>query len=84
MTGRIDLDVYEKVRAAAAVHFIDLGDDMDIEKSILSFELGYTFFRKFDAKAKYNVYNYDDFLVAGRYYTANVVWFDVGYAFSTE
>ena len=84
VTGRIDLDVYEKIRAAAAVHFIDLGDDIDIEKSILSFELGYTFFSKFDAKAKYNVYNYDDFLIAGRYYTANVVWIDVGYGFSTE
>ncbi len=84
VTGRIDLDIYQKITAAAAVHFITLDEDMDIEKSILSFELGYTFRKLYDAKVKYNVYNYDDFLVAGSYYTANVVWIDFGYALSTE
>jgi hypothetical protein len=33
---------------------------------------------------KYNVYNYDDYLILGRYYTANVIWFNVGYAFSAD
>ena len=33
---------------------------------------------------KYNVYNYDDAHVVGRFYTANVVWLNVGYEFSTE
>jgi len=32
VTGRIDLDVYERIRAAAAVHFITAEEDMDIEK----------------------------------------------------
>jgi hypothetical protein len=84
VTGRIDLDIHEKIRGAAAVHFITLGEDMDVEKSILSFELAYVFRAAYDAKVKYNVFNYDDFLVAGEYYTANVVWIDFGYAFSTE
>lgn len=84
VTGRIDLDIYQKITAAAAVHFIKLDEDMDIEKSILSFELGYTFLKSYDAKVKYNVYNYDDFLVTSSYYTANVVWIDFGYALSPE
>jgi hypothetical protein len=84
VTARLDLDLYERVTAAAAVHFITLDEDMDTEKSILSFELAYTFRRAYDAKVKYNVYNYDDFLVADRYYTANVVWIDAGYTWSTE
>jgi hypothetical protein len=84
VTGRVELDVYQKITAVAAVHFITLDEDMDIEKSILSFELAYVFRNAYDAKVKYNVYNYDDFLVAGRFYTANVVWVDFGYAFSTE
>ncbi len=84
VTGRIDLDIYQKITAAAAVHFITLDEDMDIEKSILSFELAYTFRKSYDAKVKYNVYNYDDFLVADRFYTANVVWIDFGYALSAQ
>lgn len=84
VTGRVDLDVYQRITAAAAVHFITLGEDMDLEKSILSFELGYVFRKAYDAKVKYNVYNYDDFLVADRFYTANVVWIDFGYALSSE
>jgi hypothetical protein len=84
VTARVDLDLYERITGAAAVHYIDVGEDMDIEKSILSFELAYAFWRTFDAKVKYNVYNYDDFLVTDRYYTANVVWIDFGYGFSTE
>jgi hypothetical protein len=32
---------------------------------------------------QYNVYNYDDYLLTSRLYTANVVWFNVGYEFST-
>ena len=84
VTGRVALDFYERVTAVAAIHYITLDEDLDIEKSILSFEVGYRFRKVYDAMVKYNVYNYDDFLVAGRYYTANVVWIDFGYALSTE
>jgi hypothetical protein len=89
VTGRIELELFERITGAAAVHFVDISEDMDIEKSILSFEVACAFFKRFDAKVKYNVYNYDDFLIADYsqnkgFYTANVVWMDVGYAFSTE
>jgi hypothetical protein len=89
ITGSIEVDYHEMISATAAVHYLDIGGDLDIEKSILSFELDCTFRKAFDARVKYNVYNYDDYLAAdylgdSGYYTANVVWIDVGYAFSTE
>jgi hypothetical protein len=84
VTGRIEIDLYQRITGTAAVHYVEVGEDMDIEKSILSFEVAYAFWRTFDAKVKYNVYNYDDFLVTDRYYTANIVWIDFGYGFSTE
>ncbi len=84
VTGRVDLDIYERITAAAAVHFITFDEDMDIDKSILSFEIGYVFRTAYDARVKYNVYNYDDFLMADSFYTANVVWIDFGYALSTQ
>lgn len=89
VTGSIEVDFRKMISAVASVHYIDIGGDLDIEKSILSFELDCTFRKDFDAKVKYNVYNYDDYLIADYagntgFYTANVVWIDVGYAFSTE
>jgi len=89
VTGRVVLELFQRVTGVAAVHYIEIGEDMDIEKSILSFELAYAFWKTFDARVKYNVYNYDDFLIADYsgnrgYYTANVVWIDVGYGFSTQ
>lgn len=84
VTGSVEVDFHEMVSAVASVHYVDIGQDLDIHKSILSFEVDYTFRKDFDAKVKYNVYNYDDYFVADRYYTANVVWIDVGYAFATE
>ena len=89
VTGSVEVDFHEMISAVASVHYLDIEGDLDIEKSILSFELDYTFRKSFDARVKYNVYNYDDYLIADYsgdegYYTANVVWIDVGYAFSTE
>ena len=84
VTGRVHADVFDKLTAGAGVTYVSITDDLDIDKSILSFDLGYALPRGFSVDAKYNVYNYDDYLVANRYYTANVVWVNVGYEFSTE
>jgi hypothetical protein len=89
VTGSVEVDFRKMISAVASVHYLDIEGDLDIEKSILSFELDCTFRKSFDARVKYNVYNYDDYLIADYsgdegYYTANVVWIEVGYAFSTE
>ncbi len=39
----------------------------------------YTVLDDLHVEVKYNVYNYDDYMILNRYYTANVVWFNVAY-----
>ncbi len=47
--------------------------DIDIERITLRFGAEYLLFRDYYLEANYDVHNYDDFTVAGQYYTANVV-----------
>ena len=35
--------------------------------------------QRYRLEAKYNCYNYDDYILIDRYYTANVVRIDLGY-----
>jgi hypothetical protein len=76
--------IHERIDAQASFTYFQAGEDLDIRKSIVSVGLGYRFANGFSADARYNAYNYDDYLVIARYYTANVVWLNIGYAFSTE
>lgn len=82
LTGRVGLVVNQNIDLKAAVTYLKMKEDLDIEKSILSFAAGYRFDNGLLADVQYNVYNFDDYLVASRFYTANVVWVNVGYAFS--
>ena len=84
VSGRLSVDIHDHVDLSSAVTFLEVDEDLDIQKSIVSFGAEYRFGNGFSADAQYNIYNYDDYLVAGRYYTANVVWLNAGYAFSTE
>ena len=84
VTGRVETNLYRRASAGAAVTYMSLEEDLDIEKSVLSFHVGYRFAGAYDVDVKYNAYNFDDYLVAGRFYTANVVWVNVGYAFQRE
>ena len=84
VTGRLDGELHQRITGGAAVTYMSLEEDLDIEKSVLSFYVGYRFADAFNVDVKYNAYNFDDYLVAGRFYTANVVWVNVGYEFSTE
>ena len=75
--------IQEKLRPAGQPSIeprnLEAGKDLDIEKSILFFEGEYTVQKDLHFEVKYNVYNYDDFILLDRYYTANVVWFNVAY-----
>jgi len=82
VTGRVGVVVDQRIDLKGAVTFLKMKEDLDIEKSILSFGAGYRFANGLSADAQYNVYNFDDYLIASRVYTANVVWVNVGYAFS--
>jgi hypothetical protein len=83
-TARLNVTIHDHIDTQASVTYFQAGKDLDIRKSIVSLGLGYRFKNGFSADARYNAYNYDDYLVIARYYTANVVWLNFGYAFSTE
>lgn len=82
VTGRVDFSKVKDLNLAAGVTYLNIGGDLDIEKSILMFEGTYTLAKDYFVEVKYNVYNYDDYLLLDRYYTANVIWLNVGYKLS--
>ncbi len=84
ISGRIDLEYVKNLRLSFGATYLDIGKDLDIEKSILSFEGHYDLMKDYFVEAKYNVYNYDDYVLLDRYYTANVVWLNAGYRFSVD
>jgi len=84
VTARLDVERIKDLRLSAGVTYLDIGKDLDIEKSILMFEGNYTFLKDYFVEVKYNVYNYDDYVLLDRYYTANVVWLNVGYNLSID
>jgi len=79
VTGLVDFDYVDNLLLRAAVTYLKVEEDLDIEKSILSFEGMYTVADDYHLEIKYNVYNYDDFVILDRYYTANVVWVNVAW-----
>ncbi len=79
MTGKVDFERITNLRLSSGVTYLDIGEDLNIEKSILFFEGMYTVLDDLHVEVKYNVYNYDDYMILNRYYTANVVWFNVAY-----
>jgi len=84
VTGRVDLEFIKDLRLSTGLTYLNIGRDLDIEKSILSFEGHYDLLDDYFVEVKYNVYNYDDYVLLDRYYTANVVWMNVGYRLSID
>jgi hypothetical protein len=84
VTGRVDFTMIEDLRLTGGVTYLDIGKDLDVEKSILMFEGEWAFLDDWFVEAKYNVYNYDDYILLDRYYTANVVWLNLGYNLSIK
>jgi hypothetical protein len=84
VTGRIDLDRFGDLRLGGGVTYLDIGGDLDIEKSMFFVEGSYALQENYHVEVKYQVYNYDDYVLLDRYYTANVVWFNFGYDFDLK
>jgi len=83
-TGRLGVTLWQDFDLMGSFTYLSLEEDLDLDKSIVSVGAAYRLPRGFLADVKYNAYNYDDYLLMDRYYTANVIWFNVGYAFSTQ
>ncbi|HET9326190.1 MAG TPA: hypothetical protein VFQ05_05395 [Candidatus Eisenbacteria bacterium] len=79
VTGRLEIGRIRNLRVAGGVTYLNMGKDLDIEKSNVFVEAGLTLVGRYHLDAKYNCYNYDDYILITRYYTANVVRVELGY-----
>jgi hypothetical protein len=69
------------LRLAGGATYMKIRENLDIEKSMAFVEGDYALPRGYHLEIKYNVYNYDDYILLSRYYTANVVRINLGYDF---
>lgn len=84
VTTRVDVDRIPNTRLGTGLTLIDIGKNQDIQKSIFFVEAEYTVAADYHFEVKYNIYNYDDYVLVDRYYTANAVWFNFAYDFHVE
>jgi hypothetical protein len=79
VTARVELEKVRHLRLAGGISYLDIGEDLDIEKSILFVEGRYRLPGGYQVEVQFNAYNYDDYILLDRYYTAHVVRFNLGY-----
>jgi len=79
VTGRVEIGRFRNLRLAGGGTYLDIGKDLDIEKSLVFVEGDLKFAQRLHLGVKYNCFNYDDYILLDRYYTANVVRVDLGY-----
>lgn len=79
VTARLEFARIPNLLLAGGLAYLDIGGDLDIEKSTLSAEAALRLADRYRLDVKYNCYNYDDYILLDRYYTANVVRVELGY-----
>lgn len=79
VTARAEVSRIRNLTVAGGVTYLDIGRDLDIEKSLVFVESSLKLGGRYHLDAKYNCFNYDDYILLDRYYTANVVRVDLGY-----
>jgi hypothetical protein len=82
VTGRLDFTRLPDLELAAGLTYLDVGGDLDIEKIVVMLEGRFDLLEDYYLEVAYNAYNYDDYILMDRYYTANVVRVNVGYRLS--
>jgi hypothetical protein len=78
-TGRVEFERLKGLQLAGGVTYMDVGGDLDIEKSIVFLEGAYALASDYSIELRYNAFNYDDYILLDRYYTANVLRIEIGY-----
>lgn len=79
VTARAEVSRIRNLTVAGGFTYLDIGRDLDIEKSLVFVESSLRLGGRYHLGAKYNCFNYDDYILLDRYYTANVVRVDLGY-----
>jgi hypothetical protein len=73
VTGMIYPNEYHNVTFEFGGTYYRSRRDVDVEKFSLRFGVSYAFLKDHRLEVRYNVYNYDDLVTRGLYYTANIV-----------
>lgn len=84
VTSKLTFDRIRDLYLGFGETYLRIREDLDIEKSILFFEAEYTLADAYHFELRYNVFNYDDYVMTERYYTGNIVWFNVAYDFNLK
>lgn len=79
VTARAEVSRLRNLSVTGGVTYLDVGRDLDIEKSLVFVESSWKLAGRYHLGAKYNCFNYDDYILLDRYYTANVVRVELGY-----
>ncbi len=79
VTARADFERLKNLRLGGGVTYLDIRRDLSIEKTLVFVEGTYTLQNDYHLEVRYNVYNYDDYLLLDRFYTANVLRLNVAY-----
>lgn len=79
VSARVEVSRIRNLKVASGLTYLDIGRDLDIEKSLVFVEGSLKLGGRYHLGAKYNCFNYDDYILLDRYYTANVVRVDLGY-----
>ncbi len=67
---------YYNITGGFGFNYYWSAQELDVERSMLEFRLGYRFLPRHKLEVQYNVHNFDDFIYTGafdEYYTANIV-----------
>jgi hypothetical protein len=79
VTTQVNFEKVEDLRLSGGVTYVEVGKDLDIQKYFFFLEGMYTVLDDYHLEVKYNRYEYDDFILLDRYYTADVVWINLAY-----
>jgi len=76
-TARVTTKRCRRLRLTSGLTYLRSRRHIDIEKIIFSVGVNVGLTRGYQFNARYNAFNYDDFMVIDRYYTANAVAVDI-------
>jgi len=71
--GDLSLNEFYRITSGAGVIYYRSKRDLDVEQVTVRLSFDYRFAESYHFKVDYNIHNFDDYLTADGYYTANVV-----------
>jgi hypothetical protein len=67
------IEYFDHISAGFGAQYYRSRRDLDVESFTLNFMLNYRFVKNHHLEIRYNIHNFDDFIVNDRYYTANII-----------